>query len=79
MYPGLPLEVDLTNPNPEIMDAGVPAFSYDIISAAQRQRSFNYNSSLPHFRDKKFLKNAIKRLVLLELTLSFYTLFYFTI
>lgn len=61
-YPSIPYDVDLDNSNPTLLD---PEFqrkcSYDYASAAQRQRSFNYNSSLPHFRDVKFLKKAVKR------------------
>ena len=34
---------------------------YDIASATLRQRSFNCGSSLPHYRDKKFLKEAACR------------------
>ncbi|KAI6202965.1 hypothetical protein M3Y94_00502000 [Aphelenchoides besseyi] len=37
--------------------------SYDIASAVQRQRNFNYQISLPHYTAQKFLKDAIDRYI----------------
>lgn len=60
MYPNEPFEVDLKAP---AMD--VPYFKsriqYDIAQASRRQRVFYYQVSLPHYGDKKFLRNAIER------------------
>ena len=36
-------------------------FSYDIIAASERQSNFFYNVSLPHYRDRLFLENALTR------------------
>lgn len=35
--------------------------SYDLEASIQRQRSFCYQVSLPHYRDKTFLQSALKR------------------
>ena len=60
LYPEEPFEVDLTAP---VCDA--PDFQsrieYDIEAACARQRVFNYQVSLPHFADKKFLTKAVER------------------
>ena len=57
---GEPFEVDLTAPLGE-----VPRFKskiqYDIVAACGRQRVFNYQVSLPHFEDKRFLAEALTR------------------
>ncbi|RUS76067.1 hypothetical protein EGW08_016171, partial [Elysia chlorotica] len=37
------------------------ALSYDLASAVSRQRMFYYQVSLPHYRDEKFLNNALMR------------------
>ena len=37
------------------------SLSYDIVSASERQSQFFYNVSLPHYRDRKFLENALIR------------------
>ncbi|XP_057306300.1 uncharacterized protein LOC130644636 [Hydractinia symbiolongicarpus] len=62
-YPNIPFDVDLSNSTPPLLFQGEfnQKSSYDIVGAAQRQRIFNYNSSLPHYRDWKFLKSAVKR------------------
>ena len=61
-YPDVPFDVNLKEGNPvPLMVDYIRQSSYDIVDAAQRQRVFNYNSSLPHFRDTKFLKEAVKR------------------
>ena len=60
LYPEEPFEVDLTAP---VCDA--PDFQsrieYDIEAACARQRVFNYQVSLPHFADNKFLIEALER------------------
>ena len=60
LYPEEPFEVDLTAP---VCDA--PDFQsrieYDIEAACARQRVFNYQASLPHFADKRFLTKAVER------------------
>jgi len=35
--------------------------SYDLVGAAERQGTFYYNVSLPHYGDSRFLSNAIHR------------------
>lgn len=35
--------------------------TYDILAAAERQKSFCYQVSLPHYQDKKFLESALAR------------------
>ena len=35
--------------------------NYDILGAVSRQREFNYQVSLPHFKDDKFIENGILR------------------
>ena len=55
--------VDIDNPINE-GDAGAmgrTVISYDIVDAVSRQKEFNYQVSLPHFRDKKFIENGILR------------------
>ena len=60
LYPPEPFEVDLTAPV-----SNVPHFKtrirYDIAAACSRQRTFNYQVSLPHYGDKKFLTRAMER------------------
>ena len=57
---GESFEVDLTAPLGE-----VPRFKskiqYDIVAACGRQRVFNYQVSLPHFEDERFLVEALIR------------------
>ena len=61
-YPDIPFDIDIKNAAPSLIDATYSQkCQYDIASATLRQRSFNYNSSLPHYRDKKFLKKATQR------------------
>jgi len=62
LYPQIPFEVDLSNGDPPLLKPDyMRKSSYDIVAAAQRQRVFNYNTSLPHYHDEKFLSNAVKR------------------
>ena len=60
LFPMEPFEVDLTAPV-----CNVPRFSsriqYDIVAACSRQRVFNYQVSLPHYGDVKFLREALER------------------
>lgn len=37
------------------------SISYDILGAAERQASFFYQVSLPHYKDKTFIKGALER------------------
>ena len=57
---GESFEVDLTAPLGK-----VPWFNskiqYDIVAACGRQRVFNYQVSLPHFEDERFLAEALSR------------------
>ena len=61
MYPGVPFDIDLNSIAPEVAQDFDPKITYDLTSACLRQRVFNYQVSLPHFRDDKFLKKALKR------------------
>ncbi|XP_065675106.1 uncharacterized protein LOC136091442 isoform X2 [Hydra vulgaris] len=60
-YPNIPYEIDLFNSKPVLLSSEPFKCSYNIVAAAQRQRIFSYNVLLPHFRDAKFLSNAVKR------------------
>nr|KAG5687840.1 hypothetical protein BaRGS_016948 [Batillaria attramentaria] len=61
-FPKEPFDVDLT-----LGALGPPTsfppsrLSYDIPAASDRQAVFNYQVSLPHFRDSRFLKAAVQR------------------
>lgn len=59
-FPNEQFSLDLAGP-PNITNTFVSKFSYDLFSAALRQRFFNYQVALNHFRDSKFLEKAIKR------------------
>ena len=52
--------LDLTAP-PKITDTFTSKFSYDLFAAIFRQRFFNYQIALNHYRDLKFLERATKR------------------
>ena len=55
-YPNEPFEVDLRKNTGADTASGVTSqLSYDILSAASRQKVFFYQVSLPHFRDSRFL------------------------
>ncbi|GMT28513.1 hypothetical protein PFISCL1PPCAC_19810, partial [Pristionchus fissidentatus] len=41
----------------------IPKSKYDLISAVQRQRNFNYQVSLPHYTSTQFLTDAVKRYI----------------
>lgn len=67
-YPELPFEVSIEHtedetPEEEREDTELweSKLSYDVIAAAIRQAVFNYQVSLPHFFDKQFLRQAVKR------------------
>ena len=64
-YPETKYDIDLTDLNPALISQEDFKCSYDIVAAAQRHRIFSYNTSFPHFRDKKFLKNALKRYLIM--------------
>ncbi len=38
-----------------------PKSTYNLVEAAQRQKAFFYNVSLPHYEDERFLKTAVCR------------------
>ena len=59
-YPKEQFSLDLTAP-PKITGTFTSKFSYDLFAAIFRQRFFNYQISLNHFRDLKFLEKATKR------------------
>ena len=55
-----PFEVDLNAPVTCVQDFE-SRIQYDIKSACQRQGVFYYQVSLPHYADKTFLREAVKR------------------
>lgn len=59
-YPKEEFGLDLMSP-PKLSHTFRSKFSYDIFWAISRQRFFNYQVSLKHYRDVKFLKKAMKR------------------
>ena len=62
LYDNEPFEVDLSAPvGNEMPRARVPRIQYDIVAACSRQRVFNYQVSLPHYGDEKFLRDALER------------------
>uniref|UniRef100_A0A0M3HR55 SHR-BD domain-containing protein n=1 Tax=Ascaris lumbricoides TaxID=6252 RepID=A0A0M3HR55_ASCLU len=52
--------------------------SYDIAAAAQRQRNFNYQISLPHYTSPRFLNEAVSRYLNFLLLKQTYTDQFFT-
>ena len=59
LYPAEPFEVNLKlQPKWEEYESKI---EYDLVSASERQRTFFYQVSLPHYRDSKFLKAAVER------------------
>ena len=61
-YPNVPFDIDLNDATPFLIEKNYEQKSaYDIASATLRQRSFNYATSLPHYRDEKFLREAVSR------------------
>lgn len=52
--------LDLTAP-PKIKDTFSSKFSYNLFAAIFKQRFFNYQVALNHYRDMKFLEKATKR------------------
>ncbi|XP_028399094.1 uncharacterized protein LOC114522569 isoform X2 [Dendronephthya gigantea] len=59
-FPKEEFSLDLTAP-PKITDTFTSKFSYDLFAAIFRQRFFNYQVALNHYRDLKFLEKATKR------------------
>lgn len=49
--------------NPQQILPALPTscLTYDLEAAVQRQKSFYYQVSLPHYRDAQFIENAIDR------------------
>ena len=60
LYGNEPFEVDLTAPVGNEMPH-VSRIQYNIVAACSRQRVFNYQVSLPHYEDKRFLRDALER------------------
>ena len=61
-YSNVPFDVDLNEFAPSLIDPSYEQKSlYDIAKATRRQHLFNYNTSLPHYRDRKFLSKAAWR------------------
>lgn len=57
-YPDVSFELQEV---PEVIPEFESKITYDIVAAAQRQHMFNYQVSLPHFKDKKYLQEAVRR------------------
>lgn len=59
-YPGINFNINLveTGVKPPSYESHI---QYDLEKAAERQRSFFYQVSLPHYNDEKFVQNAITR------------------
>ena len=63
-YEGVEFEVDLNKLDEEIKKKDTnfdPSFPFDMISFSKYQESFSYRTSWPHFRDAKFLNEAVIR------------------
>ena len=66
-YPGDPFTLpreqgEILRHYKSILKLGKPSkFSYDIIAAASRQKSFYYQVSLPHFKTEWFLLESLSR------------------
>lgn len=67
-YPDTPFEINIDqneDESPEEERDSVEMWesklTYDVVSAAIRQSAFNYQVSLPHYHDKNFLRQAVKR------------------
>ncbi|KAK3088698.1 hypothetical protein FSP39_022527 [Pinctada imbricata] len=58
-YPGEPFYTDFSSDDRYGTDAS--QVSYDILSSSERQAVFYYQVSLPHYKDKRFLKEAALR------------------
>ncbi|XP_071745850.1 uncharacterized protein [Lepeophtheirus salmonis] len=58
MYPEVPFN-DISSFT--VPEGYIPKFSYDIASAARRQRDFYYQVALSHYRCENFLKDAVQR------------------
>lgn len=57
-YPDVPFDVEEI---PEEVSEFESKITYDLPGAAKRQRGFNYQVSLPHFKDRKYLEDAVRR------------------
>jgi hypothetical protein len=64
-YPNEPFEVNIDQTEEDSSNGEgehwESKLSYDVIPAALRQSVFNYQVSLPHYYDKNFLRQAVKR------------------
>ena len=59
-YPDEPFHVDLTK-SPTTVTSYQSKIQYNLEEACSRQFKFNYQVSLPHYRDELFLKRAFER------------------
>ncbi|KAJ8299322.1 hypothetical protein KUTeg_023382 [Tegillarca granosa] len=59
-YPNEPFELDLTH-SEFVANNYISKSSYNLEKAVHRQQAFYYQVSLPHYRDKQFLKACVKR------------------
>eukprot|EP00794_Sanderia_malayensis_P016808 gene16808-18504_t len=64
-YPGEPFFVDLNDSSPTVDAEFRSTLTYDLCNAARQEMLFNYQVALPHYRDEKFLKEAVKRYICL--------------
>lgn len=60
-YPEEPFEYDWNHPAPTQSPRYKPKCAYDLIAAVNRQTSFYYQVSLPHYRSEAFLQNGLDR------------------
>ena len=60
-YPGEVFNVDLADCYPQVDNAFQSTLSYNLLEAAQKEMIFNYQVSLPHYGDDRFVKEAVKR------------------
>ena len=60
-YPGEIFNADLSDPSPPVDDTFQSELKFDLLQAVLRETIFNYQVSLPHYGDDKFLKEAVKR------------------
>ena len=61
-YPNEPFEINV-NEEPCLLQSYNSRLKYDLEEACQRQLKFYYQVSLPHYRDSKFLKDAVDRYI----------------
>lgn len=60
-YPGEIFNIDLDDPNPIVDNSFKSSLRYNLKHAVSQEMIFNYQISLPHFKDEAFRAEAIKR------------------